>query len=45
MRPPERRDRAPGRLGYRLLWFVGLWVAGVVVVAAVAYAIRWAIMP
>ncbi len=26
--------------GRRLLWFVGLWVAGVGTVAAVAYAIR-----
>lgn len=24
----------------RLLWFVGLWIAGVAVVASVAYAIR-----
>lgn len=24
----------------RLLWFVGLWVAGVAVVASIAYAIR-----
>ena len=23
------------------LWFVGLWVAGVVSLAAVAYALRW----
>ena len=45
MRPPERGDRGPRSLGYRLLWFVGLWIAGVVVVAAVAYAIRWSIMP
>lgn len=44
MRPPERPDRSPG-LTYRLLWFIGLWIAGVAVVAAVAYAIRWALMP
>lgn len=44
MRGPKRADRPPG-LGYRLLWFVGLWIAGVAVVAAVAYAIRWAIVP
>jgi hypothetical protein len=25
----------------RLLWFVGLWLAGVVAVAAVAYGFRW----
>ncbi len=24
----------------KLLWFVGLWIAGVAVVGAVAYAIR-----
>jgi len=28
----------------RLLWFVGLWLAGIVVVGAVAYLIR-AVMP
>lgn len=44
MRGPKPADRPPG-LGYRLLWFAGLWIAGVAVVAAVAYAIRWAIVP
>lgn len=44
MRRPERPDGPPG-LAYRLAWFVGLWIAGVAVVAAVAYAIRWALMP
>ena len=29
----------------RLAWFVGLWVAGVVVVATLAYAIRLMLMP
>jgi len=28
----------------RLAWFVGLWVAGVVTVGVVAYAIRLAIL-
>ncbi len=28
----------------RLLWFVGLWAAGVAVVAAVAYALRLLIL-
>ncbi|MGE0152666.1 MAG: DUF2474 family protein [Reyranellaceae bacterium] len=28
----------------RLLWFVGLWAAGVIVVGIVAYAIRLAIL-
>ena len=27
-------------LSRRLLWFVALWLAGVMVVAAIAYAIR-----
>jgi hypothetical protein len=27
-------------LASRLIWFVGLWLAGVVTVAAVAYGIR-----
>ena len=28
-------------LGSRLAWFAALWLAGVTVTAAVAYAIRW----
>ena len=28
-------------LGRRLLWFVGLWAAGVAAVGAVAYVIRF----
>jgi len=44
MSPPEPREPPPG-IGSRLLWFVGLWIAGVAVVTAVAYAIRWAIVP
>ena len=28
-------------LASRLLWFVGLWLAGVVTVAAIAYGIRF----
>lgn len=46
MRPERGNDRhardngrAPG-LAERLTWFVGLWVAGVAVVGAVAFAIR-----
>ena len=35
--------RAP-RLAGRLLWFVGLWLAGVAVLAAIAYAIRLVLM-
>jgi len=31
----------PGPVWQRLLWFVGLWAAGVATVAAVGYAIRW----
>jgi len=34
----------PGPVWKRLAWFVGLWVAGVAVVGAVAYLIRWAIL-
>ena len=29
-----------GPLGRRLLWFVGLWVAGVAAVGSVAWVIR-----
>jgi hypothetical protein len=28
----------------RSMWFVGIWCAGVAVLAVVAYAIKWAIM-
>lgn len=31
----------PRKLASRLGWFVGLWLASVAVVAAVAYGIRW----
>jgi len=44
MSQPEPRQ-PPRGIARRLLWFVGLWIAGVAVVTAVAYAIRWAIMP
>lgn len=29
----------------KLLWFIGLWAAGVATVSLVAYAIRWFLMP
>lgn len=31
----------PGSLPKRLVWFVGLWAAGVAAVGSVAYLIRW----
>ena len=34
---------APPRLASRLSWFVGLWLAGVLTVAAVGYAIKLAL--
>jgi len=34
---------ASSRLPVRLLWFVGLWAAGVLAVAAVGYAIKLAL--
>lgn len=39
--PP--RDEAPRSLPRRLGWFVLLWLAGVVAVAAIAYGIRLAL--
>lgn len=33
-------DATPGPLWKRLLWFVGLWAAGVAVVGTVAYILR-----
>lgn len=44
MRPPDRLDQPDG-WGRRILWFIALWFAGVAVVAVIAYAIRWALMP
>jgi hypothetical protein len=34
---------APGTRRRRLLWFVGLWAAGVLTVGAVGYAIKLAL--
>lgn len=28
----------------RLLWFAGLWAAGVLAVAAIAYGLRWLLL-
>ena len=33
-------EGGPRPLGARLLWFVGLWLASVAAIGAVAYAIR-----
>ena len=38
-----RCEEAPRPLSRRLAWFVALWVAGVAVVAAVAWALRLAL--
>ena len=40
---PDAPD-SPGPLRQRILWFVGLWLAGVAAVALVGLAIRWALM-
>ncbi|MBB4212724.1 hypothetical protein EV659_11528 [Rhodothalassium salexigens DSM 2132] len=41
-------DDAGGRVDrpawVRLAWFVGLWAAGVAVVATVGYALRWVLL-
>lgn len=34
---------AASRLGRQLLWFAGLWAAGVLAVAVVGYAIKLAL--
>ena len=39
----DHADRAPRSLSRRLAWFVGLWIAGVAVIAAIAYLIRLAL--
>ncbi|HVQ09035.1 MAG TPA: DUF2474 domain-containing protein [Allosphingosinicella sp.] len=38
-------DGAQGPLWQRLAWFAGLWAAGVLVVGAVGYALRWWLHP
>ena len=37
---PDETNQAGGPLGKRLLWFVGLAVASLTVVAAAAYVLR-----
>lgn len=34
---PERHE---GRFLFRLAWFIGLWLAGILVTATVAYGLR-----
>lgn len=42
---PDRRADAPADgLGRRLLWFAGLYLAGLAAISAVAYGLR-ALMP
>jgi len=41
--PPEDGE-APRPLGKRLVWFALLWIGSLAVVAAVAYALRAAIL-
>jgi len=36
---------APGGLSGRLMWFVGLWAAGVLALTAIALAIRLFLQP
>ena len=40
IRPPAEMPADRPTLASRLFWFVGLWLAGVATVAAVAYGIR-----
>jgi hypothetical protein len=35
---------APGPLWQRILWFAGLWSAGVGAVAAAGFIIRWCLL-
>ncbi|MFO1017559.1 MAG: hypothetical protein U1E03_08180 [Hyphomonadaceae bacterium] len=37
--PPEEGE-APRPLGKRLLWFVALWLGGLIAVAVAAYGLR-----
>ncbi|RVU39160.1 DUF2474 family protein [Hwanghaeella grinnelliae] len=40
---PDDRPAGEQSAGRRILWFIGLWCAGVAAVGALAYAIRFAI--
>lgn len=42
--PKSEVIQGGSKWGRRLLWFVALWVAGVLIVATVAYAIRAVIL-
>jgi hypothetical protein len=34
-------ETAPGPWWKRLAWFIGLWIASVSVISAVAYLLKW----
>ncbi len=38
-------EHGPGPWWKRLAWFAGLWAAGVAAVGAVAYGLRWWLVP
>jgi hypothetical protein len=45
-RPQGANALLERRAGFtRVAWFVGLWLAGVMTMATVAYLIRWAVGP
>lgn len=39
----QKSDAPQSPLGLRLLWFAGLWIAGIASVGAVSLAIKWAL--
>lgn len=42
---PVLTEGAPGPLWKKWAWFVGLWAAGVLVVGAVGWLLRWWLHP
>lgn len=38
---PQQEQRAPGLWRRRLTWLLGLWLAGVLGLGVLAYALRW----
>ncbi|MCY6379481.1 DUF2474 family protein [Hoeflea prorocentri] len=41
----EKKDMPKGPLWRRLLWFIALWVAGVLTITAVGYLLRSFFIP
>ena len=43
----KEKGVAPGQPGstHKWIWFVGLWLAGVIAVGTVSFLLRWILLP